>query len=402
MSPDYVYPKTSHLDHPSVFSEIKLPNDKDQLEAIEAWELAADAKYIDILGYGQLILYASIAPEDCAKIEVERINSLLKTGSCELLTGYNDFDLAQIPLCYKAMLIGRWTDFTSVEATKAYLKACLDAEQNDEKDDAKIEDYFSRKWVVATQVQALVWYKEFMLDVVKNGISFREDKNPTDDDKGANEEPTNDKYTIKNNRFVLAGDYWDITFNQESVGVKNTKGIRYIEHLIRNIGKEVHVLELFYAINPKDATQSNESLSGMNEEQLAAEGFGLDSLDGAFELVDGKTIAALKLRIEQLNEQIEDATEIGDIEEQEKLKAEKDQIISRLSSDMGLRGKGRMSNSAAEKARKSVGKRISADIQKLQKTFPNFADHLQQAIIKGTYCQYKPVPELFWENYPKK
>jgi hypothetical protein len=188
MSPDYVYPEISHLDYPSVFSEITLPNDKDQLEAIKVWELAADAKYIDIVGYGQQMLYASITPQDCAKIEVERINSLLKTGSCQLLTGYNDFDVEQIPLCYKAMLLGRWTDFTSVEATKAY----LDSEQDDE----KLENYFSRKWVVATQVQALIWYRKFMLDLVKNGISFREDKNPTGedksstgDDKGANGKP---------------------------------------------------------------------------------------------------------------------------------------------------------------------------------------------------------------------
>jgi hypothetical protein len=175
MPPDYVYPKTSHLDYPSVFSEIKLPNDKDQLEAVKIWELAADAKYIDIVGYGQQMLYVSIAPQDCAKIEVERIDILLNTGSCELLTGYNDFDLEQIPLCYKAMVFGRWTDFTSIEATKAY----LDSEQDDE----KLEDYFSRKWVVTTQVQALIWYRKFMLDIVKNGISFREDKNSTGDEK---------------------------------------------------------------------------------------------------------------------------------------------------------------------------------------------------------------------------
>ena len=203
------------------------------------------------------------------------------------------------------------------------------------------------------------------------------------------------------NSFVLTGEYWNITFNQKTVAVKNTKGIGYIEYLIRNKGKEVHVSDLFYAINPKDAAHSNESLSDMSEEQLAAEGFILSSLGDSFELLDEKAKATLKLRIEQLNDQIEEAEQFDDMEKQEKLEAEKDQIVARLSADMGLGGKSRLSNSPIEKTRKSVEKRISADIKKLQETFPEFAEHLQ-SIQTGTMCQYKPVPDLFWEVSPKK
>ncbi len=392
MSTEYVYTETDHLDHHSIFYSIQLPNDKDLLEAIKVWELAADAKYIDILGYGQCMLYASIDPQDCAKIEVDKIDNLLNTGSCELLTGYTDFDLEQIPLAYKAMQRGRWNDFISVKATKAYLGS--------EQDDERLGDYFSRKWVVATQVQALIWYKKFMLDVVKNGISFREDKEPMNNDEASIEKPTNGKNTIVSNRFVLEGNYWNITFNQKPVMVNNTKGIRYIEYLIRNKGKEVHVSELFYAINPTDATHSNESLSDMSEEQLVEEGFSLGGLGNSFELTDEKTIAALKLYIEQLDDQIEEAKEYGEIEKKEQLEAKKDHIVARLRADTGLGGKSRQSNSAIERTRKSVEKRIHTDIKKLQKDFPEFADHLQ-AIKTGTYCQYKPVPEIFWEFSPK-
>jgi len=202
------------------------------------------------------------------------------------------------------------------------------------------------------------------------------------------------------NSFVLLGDYWNITFNQKTVTVNNTKGIRYIEYLIRNKGKEVHVSELFYAINPKDTSLPNKLLSGMSEEQLAAEGFSLGVLDDSFELLDKDAIELLKLRIEQLDDQIEDTKEFGEFEKQEKLEAEKDQIIARRSADLGLGGKSRSSNSAVERVRKSVEKRIRTDIAKLQKTFPEFADHIQ-AIKTGTSCQYKPDQDVFWGVFPK-
>ena len=90
---DYVHTETDHLDYPSIFYNLQVTNDKDELEAIKVWELAADEKYIDIKGYGLSMLYASIDPQDCAKIEVDKIDTLLKTGLCELLIKYDDFDL---------------------------------------------------------------------------------------------------------------------------------------------------------------------------------------------------------------------------------------------------------------------------------------------------------------------
>lgn len=63
------------------------------------------------------------------------------------------------------------------------------------------------------------------------------------------------------NCYILVGDFWSITFNQKKVMVKNSKGMRYIDYLIKIKGKEVHVSELFHAINPKDVTQINETLS---------------------------------------------------------------------------------------------------------------------------------------------
>ena len=33
-----------------------------------------------------------------------------------------------------------------------------------------LDRYFSRRWIVATQVQALMWYKYYLQEVMQNGF----------------------------------------------------------------------------------------------------------------------------------------------------------------------------------------------------------------------------------------
>ena len=88
----------------------------------------------------------------------------------------------------------------------------------------------------------------------------------------------------------------------------------------------------------------------------------------------------------------------SEFEELEKLETEKDQIIARLSSDMGLAGKSRLSSSPIENIRKNIERRISEDTRKLQNSFPEFASHLKTALKTGTVCQYTTFPDVFWED----
>lgn len=134
MLTNYIYSETEHLDWPSIFYNIQLPDDKDLLEAIKIWEKVSDAKFIDIKGYGCLMLYSSVDQQKCAELEVIKIEKLLNTGLCELLTGYKDFDLEEIPIAYKAMLTGLWKDFLSIKSTKAYLAS--------DQDEFSADDFF--------------------------------------------------------------------------------------------------------------------------------------------------------------------------------------------------------------------------------------------------------------------
>ena len=198
------------------------------------------------------------------------------------------------------------------------------------------------------------------------------------------------------NSFSLEGDYWRISFNGETKIIKHTLGMRYIKYLIQNKGKEIHVSELFQHGNPPPACVTNTALSALGARQLEAEGFPIYELGGTGPLMDETGKKALKSHIKKLDQQIEDAIEFGDIDKAEELKNEKEQILTPLSTDFGLGGKPRKIDSPVEKVRKRVEKRISTDIKKLGKSFPQLSKHLA-CINTGTQCKYDPYPDISWK-----
>lgn len=197
------------------------------------------------------------------------------------------------------------------------------------------------------------------------------------------------------NSIVLEGDFWHVCFNGKTASIKNTLGIRYIEYLIRNKGKEVHVFDLMQAIQPSDVTKTDSMLSGLTEEQLAAEGLSLES-NNQDKLLDSTAKKQLQGHLKALQEQITEAHEFGDVELAEKLESEQEQILASLSSDLGLRGKSRKTNSRVEQVRKNITNRINKDKKKLAKIFPEFAEHLT-FISTGTFCCYQPIPDTQWQ-----
>jgi hypothetical protein len=198
------------------------------------------------------------------------------------------------------------------------------------------------------------------------------------------------------NRFVLAGDYWNITFNQKKVAVKNTKGIGYIEYLIRNKGKEVHVSELFYAIDPPDANQIDETLSGMSGAELETTCLSIANLKRNGTAMTPESKRILQNHLKGLTEKIEEAIERGDEDLQGHLEDEQENILQQLAKDFGLEGKPRKSDSLAEQLRKNITNCINKDKKRLQKTFPEFAEHL--VFIKtGIFCSYEPNSGIEWQ-----
>jgi hypothetical protein len=194
----------------SIFHFLHDPYDLDRENAISFFEQESKEKYDDLLGYCLLSLHRSVSQQDFANLEIRNVNALLNTGTCQLMTGYDDFyNLAQIPLCNEQLVSSRWADFISISDYQNYAEAQEAWQKNfdlmiaegDEDDrffdmpTMNLERFFSTKWIVATQVQALNWYKEFLHYVAIHGHSFEADEKPAKNGKS----PQGTKYSCGNN-----------------------------------------------------------------------------------------------------------------------------------------------------------------------------------------------------------
>jgi hypothetical protein len=204
---------------------------------------------------------------------------------------------------------------------------------------------------------------------------------------------TTDGLADDQNRFVLEGDYWSITFNRTTKRFKNTLGMRYIAYLIRNQGKEVYVLDLFYAINPPDQEAINKDLSTSSAEQLEEDGLSVSGLGDAGEAMTPEGLQHIKADLKRLQERIDEAQEFGDVEKQAKLEDERDRSLSYLNSALGKGGRPRKASSPVEQIRKNVTNCIRRDIDKIESVLPELAHHLR-GIKTGTCCQYAPQPKV--------
>ena len=198
------------------------------------------------------------------------------------------------------------------------------------------------------------------------------------------------------NSLILKGDYWHISFNGKTKIIKNTLGIHYIEYLIRNKDKEVHVSKLFYAIKPPDENKVDKTYSEVPKENLEMEGLSVTYLNENNIGVDPDDKKYFLDRLKWLAIKIEEAVEDTDEEKQLRFENEQETILQQLNKDFGLKGKSRGTGSLAEQLRKNVTRCISRDRKNLSNTFPEFAAHL--IFIKtGIFCSYNPNPDTEWQ-----
>lgn len=202
--------------------------------------------------------------------------------------------------------------------------------------------------------------------------------------------------TSQKNRFFLAGDYWNVTFNGETSTIKNTKGLRYIAWLIRNQGKEIDIRELYYAINPLEIEITDPTHSGMTSHQLEKEGLAPDNLGYKEELIDQKTKQDIEKRIRAIENEASIAEETGNSARLSKLEDEKSKIAQYLSASLGIGGRPREFSNEQKKILDSVKKCIRGDIYKIGTHLPALAEHLK-SINLASNLSYNPNPTVDWE-----
>jgi hypothetical protein len=172
--------------------------------------------------------------------------------------------------------------------------------------------------------------------------------------------------------FRREGDVWQLTYDGTSVRLRDTKGLDDLAVLLARPGKEVHVAELVGAVElgPRAAGDA---------------------------LLDDNAIASYRARLTELAEEEDEAEIRGDAERSARARAEREALVDRLSSDLGLGGRSRTADDWAERARKAVRTRVASALKRIEANHPSLGRHLRASVKTGAYCAYDPPEPVTWE-----
>ena len=145
------------------------------------------------------------------------------------------------------------------------------------------------------------------------------------------------------------------------------KGVVYLERLLSEPGRELHVLDLM------------------------GEGEGTDA-GNAGPILDAKAKAAYRARLEGLREELEEARRFSDRGRVAKAEREIDALAEQLARGVGLGGRDRKAASNAERARINVQRRLRDVLERVEAHAPKLGRWLSASIRTGTYCAFEPVP----------
>jgi non-specific serine/threonine protein kinase len=163
------------------------------------------------------------------------------------------------------------------------------------------------------------------------------------------------------------GDVWSFQYAGESFRLRDTKGLGYLARLLREPGREFHALDLAGA--PTEA-----------------------AVERPVEALDATAREAYRSRLDELEEEEQEAKRFGDAERAARAHAEREFIAEEIARAYGLGGRARTSGSTAERARVAVTKAIRAALDRVREASPALGRHLEATVRTGMFCSYTPDP----------
>jgi AAA ATPase domain len=164
---------------------------------------------------------------------------------------------------------------------------------------------------------------------------------------------------------VAEGEYFAIGTSRRILRFKATRGMQYLARLVERPDAPVHVLELVGSGDHPDRGDAGE-------------------------LLDASAFRAYRARLESLREASEDAEARGDTEEFERARDEMETIAQELARATGQGGRPRRGESAVDRARSAVQRRIKDAIQRIAEQDSELGVWLQRAVRTGNYCSFRP------------
>jgi tetratricopeptide (TPR) repeat protein len=179
--------------------------------------------------------------------------------------------------------------------------------------------------------------------------------------------------------FRHEGEFWTIAYGGQMFRLRDVKGLRYIASLLARPGGEVHVLELVSAATGRPA---DARALGAEDDVVASWPSDRDPL------LDDQAKKDYGRRLEELEEELEQARDWRDNERAARVEDELDLLTRELARAVGLRGRDRTFSSSDERARISVTKAIRTAIRLIDKHCPALGAHFEASIQTGRYCSY--------------
>ena len=164
---------------------------------------------------------------------------------------------------------------------------------------------------------------------------------------------------------TLEGEYYAVPGTQGMLRFKASRGMQYLALLLDRPNTDVHVFEFVGSTDHPDRG------------------------DGG-ELVDPTALRAYRTRLGALRETIEEAEALGDVERAERARDEMETIAAELGRTTQRGGRPRRADSAVDRARSSVQRRIKDALDRISEQDHELGARLRRAIHTGNYCSYRP------------
>jgi non-specific serine/threonine protein kinase len=175
------------------------------------------------------------------------------------------------------------------------------------------------------------------------------------------------------------GERWTISYEGMACRMKDSKGLRYLVHLLQHPGEPIHVRELVAA---------------------AAGSAFLPAAGSAGPILDAAAKRAYRQRLSELSEEEAEAERLNDLGRARRAREEIEVIAAELARSVGLGGRDREAASDTERARLAVRKGITAALRSIEDAHPGLGRELRDAVRTGNFCIYGPPPErvIVWRG----
>lgn len=174
------------------------------------------------------------------------------------------------------------------------------------------------------------------------------------------------------------GEYWSVGFAGRTSRLRDSKGLGYLARLVASPGREFHVLDLVAAHTGRPAGSD------------AGTRFLPDAGD-AGEHLDRRAAQAYRRRLADIDDDLADARQTGDIERAAQADAEREYLIRELARAVGLGGRHRRAGSASERARSAVTRAVRQALARIREHHSPLGEHLDRTVRTGTRCAYEPA-----------